>query len=272
MSNAVLRILTALVGAPLLLGLAYLGGWYFGVLVLGVALLAQAEVYGLMEQAGMQPWKAAGWLVGGLVALRSLVPGAVPVALVVLLGMLVWSPFSKGERPLLDLGGTVLGVVYPVVLFSFLTDLRLARGPSVGDLEAFYLTLTAFLLIWVTDTFAYYTGKSIGRRKLAPLISPKKTWEGAIGGALGAVVLAAVLKLTVLAFLAWPHVIALAVIGGVVGQIGDLAESRFKRSVGAKDSGTLLPGHGGLLDRFDAMILTVPCIYLYLVFVARVVA
>ena len=271
MSNAVLRILTALVGAPLLLGLAYLGDWYFGLLVLGIAVLAQAEVYGLMEQAGIQPWKVAGWLVGGLLALRSFVPVAWPVALGVLLGMLAWSPFSKGERPLHDLGGTVLGIVYPAFLFSFLTDLRLARGPAVGDLEAFYLTLTAFLLIWVTDTFAYYSGKSLGRHKLAPLISPKKTWEGALGGALGAVVLAVVLKLTVLGFLTWPHVVALAIIGGVVGQVGDLAESRLKRSVGAKDSGTLLPGHGGVLDRFDAMILTVPCIYMYLVFVAGVI-
>ncbi|HMB91293.1 MAG TPA: phosphatidate cytidylyltransferase, partial [Rhodothermales bacterium] len=111
---------------------------------------------------------------------------------------------------------------------------------------------------------AYYTGKSIGKTPLAPSISPKKTWEGAIGGGIGAVLAAVVLKLTLLGFLAWPHVIVMALICGVVSQVGDLMESRIKRSVGAKDSGTLLPGHGGMLDRFDAMILAVPLVFLYL--------
>ncbi len=270
MSNALLRILTAVVGAPLLLGLVYLGGWYFGVLVLVLGLLEQYEVYGLMEQAGVRPWKVAGLLLGVLLALRALVPFALPLALVGLLGVLAWSPFSKGEQPLSSLGGTVLGALYPTALLAFLTDLRLAQGPTVGDNEAFFLTSTVFLLIWATDILAYYTGKALGKHKLAPTISPKKTWEGAIGGALGAVAVAVVLKLTLIAFLAWPHVIALALICGVISQVGDLAESRFKRSVGVKDSGTILPGHGGVLDRFDAMVLAVPLAYLYLAYVARI--
>ncbi|MDX1546847.1 MAG: phosphatidate cytidylyltransferase, partial [Rhodothermales bacterium] len=145
-------------------------------------------------------------------------------------------------------------------------------GGALVDDAAFALTLTVFLLIWATDTFAYYVGKNLGRHKLAPLISPKKTWEGAVGGAVGALLVAVVLKLTLLAFLAWPHVVAMALICGIVSQIGDLAESRLKRSVGAKDSGTLLPGHGGLLDRFDALLLAVPLVYLYLAYVARLFA
>lgn len=272
MPNALLRILTALIGAPLLLGLLYLGGWYFGVLVLVLGLLAQHEVYGLMEKAAVHPWKVAGLMLGGLLALRALVPLAVPLALVVLLGVLAWSPFSKREEPLSSLGGTVLGALYPAALLAFLTDLRLAQGPAIGDAEAFYLTLTVFLLIWATDILAYYTGKTLGRRKLAPSISPKKTWEGSVGGALGAVGAAVALKLTLIDFLAWPHVVALALICGIISQIGDLAESRFKRSVGAKDSGTILPGHGGVLDRFDAMVLAAPLAYLYLAYVARIFA
>ncbi len=269
MPNALLRILTAVVGAPLLLGLVYLGGWYFGMLVLVLGLLAQHEVYGLMEQAGVRPWKVAGLVMGALLALRALVPWALPLALVGLLGVLAWSPFSKTEQPLSSLGGTVLGALYPTALLAFLTDLRLAQGPTVGDREAFLLTLTVFLLIWATDILAYYTGKAVGKHQLAPAISPKKTWEGSIGGALGAVGVAVALKLTLIAFLAWPHVIALALICGVVSQVGDLAESRFKRSVGVKDSGTILPGHGGVLDRFDAMVLAVPLAYLYLACIAH---
>ena len=270
MSNALLRILTAVIGAPLLLGLAYLGGWYFGVLVLVLGVLAQYEVYGMMEQGDVRPWKQAGLVLGAVLALRALMPYTIPLAVVGFLGLLAWSPFSKVEKPLSSLGGTVLGALYPTALLAFLTDLRLARGPSVGDLDAFYLTLTVLLLIWATDILAYYTGKAIGKHKLAPSVSPKKTWEGSAGGALGAVLVAVVLKLTLIGFLDWLHVVVLAVICGVVSQVGDLAESRFKRSVGVKDSGTMLPGHGGLLDRFDAALLAVPLAYLYLACVARI--
>ena len=270
MSNALKRILTAVVGAPLVLGLAYLGKGYFGVLVLALCLLAQWEVYGLAKAGGAQPFVAGGLAVGAVVALRGFWSPAVPLALLGLLALLAYSPFARSERPLQSLGATVLGVLYPTVLLSFLTDLRLARGGGVGDREAFYLTLSVFLLIWATDTLAYYTGRAIGKHKLAPLISPKKTWEGSVGGTVGAVLAAVALKFTLLGFLAWPHIIALALICGVVSQVGDLAESRLKRSVGVKDSGTFLPGHGGLLDRFDAMILSVPLVYLYLVFVAGV--
>jgi phosphatidate cytidylyltransferase len=179
-------------------------------------------------------------------------------------------PFLPGEKPLERLSGTVFGAVYPAALLAFLTDLRLGEGAGIGDLEAFYLTLTVFLLIWATDTLAYYTGKAIGRHKLAPAVSPKKTWEGSIGGAMGAIAVAVALKFTLIGFLAWPHVVVLALICGIISQLGDLAESRFKRAAGVKDSGTILPGHGGVLDRFDAMILAVPLVFLYLVYVARV--
>lgn len=270
-SNATLRILTALIGAPLLLGLVYLGGWPFGLLVVALAVLAQVEVYGLMKTAGLAPWTWAGLAIGALAALHPLWAPAVPLAVVGVLGVLAWSPFSARERPLFDLAATVFGVVYPSLLFAFLSALRLGGG-FVDDAGAFALTLSVFLLIWATDTFAYYVGKNLGRHKLAPLISPKKTWEGAVGGAVGALLVAVVLKLTVLAFLAWPHVVAMALICGIVSQVGDLAESRLKRSVGAKDSGTLLPGHGGLLDRFDALLLAVPLVYLYLAYVARLFA
>ena len=99
---------------------------------------------------------------------------------------------------------------------------------------------------------------------MAPELSPKKTWEGAVGGAMGAVLVAIALRVTILGALPWIHLVVIAVICGVVSQIGDLAESKIKRSVGAKDSGTLLPGHGGMLDRLDALILAAPLVFAYL--------
>ena len=127
--------------------------------------------------------------------------------------------------------------------------------------------MTLIVLIWVADTAAYYTGKSMGRHHLAPTISPKKTWEGSIGGVLGAFLAAAAVKLFVLEFLGWLDVGALALIGGAWSQVGDLVESTFKRAAGVKDSASILPGHGGILDRFDSLIVAAPLYYLYLSYV-----
>ena len=267
-SNAVLRVLTALVGAPIALGLAYLGGWPFAVLLLACAVLAQQELYGLLERSDVHPYRIAGALLGGLVAIRALVPQAVPLAVMGGVLLMMAGPFRRHRGSMLNnLAATALGVFYPVVFLTYLLDLR-QGSPLLTNFDAFSLTLSVFLLIWTTDTFAYITGRALGRRPLAPVISPKKTWEGAIGGAVSALILAAVLKGLVLDFMAWPHVIAFALICGVVSQLGDLAESQIKRSVGAKDSGTLLPGHGGMLDRFDAMTVAAPLVYLYLDHVA----
>lgn len=270
MTNNSLRIITGVIGAPLVLGLTYLGGWSFAVILAVAAIAAQYELYRLMELGGLRPQKVTGMVVGAFVALSPLLPWMLPLALIAILVIIGASPFRlKDKEPLHNLSATVFGVIYPTALLAFLLELRLARGVFVGDLEAFYLTMGVFLLIWATDTFAYFVGRSIGKHRLAPSVSPKKTWEGSAGGVLGAFIVAFVLKLTILPFLGWIDAIVLAVICGIVSQIGDLAESRLKRVVGAKDSGNVLPGHGGLLDRLDAMILSAPLVYLYLNYVAR---
>ena len=126
------------------------------------------------------------------------------------------------------------------------------------------MILLLLCLIWATDTGAYYTGKTFGKHKFAPSISPNKTWEGTLGGLALACVVAAAFKETLLPDLTWLDAGILALLGGGWGQMGDLFESAFKRSCGVKDSGTLLPGHGGVLDRFDSLIFTAPAYYLYL--------
>ena len=272
MSNNTLRILTALVGVPLVVAVAYVGGWPFALLVAAAALIAQHELYAMLDAGGLRPLRAFGFALGALLVLRALVPFALPLSVALVLALIAATPFIRqADYTPGSLAATVFGAVYPAALLAYLTDLRLARGPGVGDAEAFWLTLATLVLIWATDTFAYFVGRSFGRHPLAPAVSPKKTWEGALGGVAGAVVVAAAFKLTVLAFLPWLHVLAMAFFCGVVSQLGDLAESRMKRVVGVKDSGTILPGHGGLLDRFDAAILAAPCVYLYLVYVAGVI-
>ncbi len=271
MSTLSKRVLTALIGVPVLLGGAYLGGWIFAALMLAIALIGQQELYNMLARSGVQPFRLIGIAIGACFSVQALAPVTAGMSLALLLLLVAVLPFVAPERPLERLGGTLLGAFYPTALLMTLVELRVARSPHIGDLDAFYLVTALFLFIWVTDTAAYFVGKGIGRHKLAPAISPNKTWEGAIGGALGAVAVAIALKVTVLGFVPWGHLLVLAFICGVVSQLGDLAQSGLKRSVGVKDSGAILPGHGGVLDRFDAMILAAPLFLLYLRWIANLI-
>ena len=264
MSNLTQRILTALIAAPVAVGLTFLGGWFFGGFVLVVALLAQWDLYGFATAAGIRPLRSAGLVAGGLVVLKTLVPFAVPLAVTVLLVALVSELYRRGDRPLENVALTVFGVFYPALLGSYLVDLRLGSEPVIGEFEAFALTTTVLLAIWASDSFAYIVGRLVGKTPLFPRISPKKTVEGSVGGAPGAVAFVAALKLLWVPFLAWPDVVVLGLIAGALGQFGDLAESMFKRAVGVKDSGAYFPGHGGMLDRIDALLVAVPLVVLYL--------
>ena len=265
LSNATTRVLTALVGIPLVLGSVYLGGWVMGVLVALLALGAQDEFYRLSSAGDVTPHYGVGLALGALVALRALWPPLLDVALA---GAVIYTcalPFIADRAHLPAAFGTTLGgVLYPTALLTALTSLRVEAGLALPRAEAFWLTMSVFVAVWASDTLAYYAGRTFGKHPLAPRVSPKKTVEGALGGLIGAFAGVALLKVLALPSLAWPHAAVLALLGGAVSPLGDLAESRLKRSVGVKDSGTILPGHGGLLDRFDALIVAAPLAYLYL--------
>ena len=156
---------------------------------------------------------------------------------------------------------TVAGIVYAGFLTTYLAKLKLIDPHRVGDTVVIVL-----LVAWVADTGGYFAGRFLGKAKLYEAVSPKKTWAGAYGGLAGSVLGVAVLKLAVADWLTWVDVFAIAIPGGILGQMGDLAESLIKRSVGVKDSGALLPGHGGILDRIDAVLFIAPYVYTYLSF------
>jgi len=264
-SNNLRRILTAIIAAPLVLGLAYLGGGPFVVLVGGIGLVGQVELYRMARSSGAAPNYTGGLVLGALTIAALARPSLAPLALLWLVLFVVGAPFFlPQERFLTSFTTTLAAAVYPTGLLGSLVLIRGARSPTVDSQTAFWLVVLVFLLVWATDVFAYYVGKALGRTPLAPSISPNKTWEGTVGGLPAAVLVAVGLKVTVLGALAWPHVLALAAIGGGVSQVGDLMESQLKRSTGADDSSSLLPGHGGVLDRFDAMVVAAPLIYLYL--------
>lgn len=270
MSDLTRRILTALALAPIALALTWLGGWGFALLVGFAAVVSQFELYSLMRQADFRPLIVPGVVLGLLAALHPQVPWAQPVLVVGVVVLLTAFVFRKGESPLLDASGTVFGIFYPAFLLSFALTLREADGFPLMEGDGFWLMVTVLVGVWGADTFAYFAGHAFGKTKLLPAVSPKKTWEGAIGGLVGALAIVATFKIfTLPEALGWIDVVALGVCCGVAGPLGDLLVSRFKRSVGAKDTGNWLPGHGGLLDRLDATILAVPLATLYLDHVAQ---
>ncbi|MBL0218207.1 MAG: phosphatidate cytidylyltransferase [Myxococcales bacterium] len=154
---------------------------------------------------------------------------------------------------------TVAGIVYAGFLTTFLAKLKLIDPHHVGD-----TVIIVLLVAWIADTGGYFAGRFLGKAKLYEAVSPKKTWAGAYGGLAGSVLGVAVLKLGFADWLSWMDVFLIAIPGGILGQMGDLAESLIKRSVGVKDSGALLPGHGGILDRIDAVLFIAPYVYTYL--------
>jgi len=155
---------------------------------------------------------------------------------------------------------TVTGIAYAGFLTTYLAKLKLIDPRHGGD-----TVLIVLIVAWLADTGGYFAGRFLGKSRLYEAVSPKKTWAGAWGGLAGSLIGVAALKLISADWLAWSDVALLAIPGGILGQLGDLTESLIKRSVGVKDSGSLLPGHGGILDRIDAVLFIAPYTYAYLV-------
>ncbi|MGA2167119.1 MAG: phosphatidate cytidylyltransferase [Terracidiphilus sp.] len=263
------RILTALVLIPLVLVLVFLGPkWLITLVTAGVAVLAAWEYLGLAELGGAKPPRVA-----VVVAIAALFAGnfeypdqTAAIFGILSLGLLVYCTFrAPVERVMPDAAVCIFCMLYVGLTLIALPALREeTNGPS----------LVAFLLcvVWAGDTAALYVGSLWGRHKLAPALSPNKTWEGALGSVAGSLLaaggllgLAHQLEMWNSARLSYPddvwYWLVLAVVVNVAGQVGDLAESALKRSAGVKDSGNLLPGHGGVLDRIDALLLAAPVLW-----------
>ncbi len=267
------RIITALIGIPLALFLVHQGSFPYLAFIFLVIILALYEYRLVLRMGGKHVQAVPLFLFGIMLAAVSafdrsqarppggdnLIPLAITLAVI---GCFVWEIFSK-KRSLERISLTLLGIFFvswTLIHMFHLRDLR-----PYGE----YITYLMLVSVWIMDTAAYAAGSSFGKHKLAETISPKKTWEGAIAGFAGSIlsVLAAVWLFPQEAFLSFKSAVAIGCLIGVIGQLSDLAESVIKRAVGVKDSSGLLPGHGGVLDRFDSFILLAPALYYFFILV-----
>lgn len=257
------RWITGIVAVPVIYLLVSLGGPVFFLLIAVVSVLTLGEYYRIVFPPPAKGTRLLAWL--GLVAAPVIVwtayqgamerlPLILAVDLIVAAGLTL--PLFKTDRQAPYLAAKqALGLVYIPVLLSFLVVLRAADD---GTAWIFWL----LCIVAAGDTGAFYTGRHLGRHKLCPWVSPKKTIEGSIGGLAANVIMALLVKLLLLPALAALPSVVLALVIGIAGQVGDLFASEFKRAAGVKDSGTLLPGHGGFLDRLDALLFAAPLAYL----------
>lgn len=268
------RILTAIVGIPLAGVLIFWpNGWPFAAAMGLVSIVGCAEFYNGARKLGVRPVEWAGLLAVALFVVsartyeRSTIGAIFPAVLTVLLILSFCVEMVRRNRaPLINVGTTIFGAIYVGWLISHLVVLRGTSGTiQVGSVTAetgAWLVMFTFLCTWACDTGAYFMGRFYGKTKLAPNLSPNKTWEGAIGGFVATLLMAVIAGYII--HLPVFHALALGTIFGILSPLGDLSESAIKREVDIKDFGTIVPGHGGILDRFDSLLFTGPAAYYYI--------
>jgi phosphatidate cytidylyltransferase len=267
------RVLVALVGIPVVLWALYAGDAVLATLLAVFSALGAREFFRLAQRSGVQPLAPIGVVLAAVLPLLvhgeflgvfRLTPHLVTIGILTVLTLFVVSIWGRGVdgKPLLAVGATILGVLYVGATLSYAYALRYFVY-AIGDIAGMLVVMIPIVITWASDTGAYFTGRLIGGPKLIPSVSPAKTISGAVGGVALSLVAGELLvhfllrPYAQLAFSPW-GLVAFAVGISVVAQLGDLVESLLKRSAGVKDSGVLLPGHGGVLDRLDSLFFVLP--------------
>jgi phosphatidate cytidylyltransferase len=271
--NLVQRILVAVVAIPAVATIIWLGGWPLAGALALLGVLGTREVYDFARRQGIEPLARAGYIAAAAIPLLAYwakgselhwaEPALYLAALWLMLVMTVamWRRGPAG-RPLGAIAVTVFGTLYASGLLSFLIAIRHGGIAVVRPGPYFLLTLFPLVITWICDTAAMAAGSTLGGPKLAPILSPKKTHSGAVGGTLAGIATALAVGKFVLNRQGWHftdgQLLLFGLVVSVVAQIGDVAESLLKREVQVKDSSDLIPGHGGVLDRLDSLYFVIP--------------
>lgn len=268
MSNLFIRAIAGIVFSSLVIGSILLGPWALGALFFFFAMVGLIEFYQMVSiKSNDQPRTIFGFVLGvGLyVMVMFLAMDKIeswyfwllaPIVILLYIAELI----HLDKRAVDHVATTIMGLIYVVIPFSMINSLAFVQGEF-----NFELPLGFFIILWGNDTAAYFTGRLVGRTKLYEKVSPNKTWEGLIGGVSIAVAGGWVLSHYFDSLSATQWMIISAIIA-IFGNLGDLFESHLKRSYGVKDSGNIIPGHGGVLDRFDGLLLALPIVIFYLKF------
>ena len=267
------RNLINAIGIPLLLLIIMQGGIYFSIFILTASVVALGEFYTIMENKGAKPLRWMGmastvfiadyYYVQPLTSAHDILGG---VILIIILTC-IWELFSVKENSGLNISTTLSGILFISVLMCTAIDIR-----QFDHLMNTNLTLALITSVWVCDAAAFIIGTAFGEKKIFPEVSPNKSWVGSISGLAAAeiIMLGFYYQGWLGDYFTLNDAIALGFISGFFGQIGDFTESLLKRDAGLKDSGSLLAGHGGVLDRFDSLIFAMPVSYLYIHFVMHI--
>ena len=267
-ANFLTRTITALVFAVLMICAVLAGALYFAILMLLVFNLGMIEFYRIVDRSAGKTARLSGHITGSLIFslifaynFGLLAPEWLWVLPVLLITVFVVALFNFPEYKILTVGSTLSGIVLLALPLSLFASLAIPFKVA-ASLNGSEFVLIFLAILWIYDTSAYIIGSFIGKYKIYERISPGKTWEGAIGGLL---VIVAVIRVISALYpgLGLNHLLTISFIIIAGGTLGDLCESMIKRHAGVKDSGKMLPGHGGILDRFDAVLLSAPAVFLY---------
>ncbi len=261
------RVIVSIIAIPFILAACYFGGHYFLSFVVIVSIASFYEFNLLAKQKGAD----LNLFLGGIIIFGLLLNrltfffDQTDLIIVSSILLLTVELFRNKGSAILNLGATFLGIFYIGIFSSTLISIREFYSVSAdSNIFGAYLIISILASIWIGDSAAYYGGITLGRHKLFPRVSPKKSREGAIFGFIFSIGTMMLAKIFVLDFLSWKDVLIIGVIIGSVGQIGDLVESLLKRDAAVKDSSSIIPGHGGFFDRFDSLLFSSPAIWIYL--------
>lgn len=272
LSNAATRLIVAVLTIPAVLAAAYFGKILFLLFASGIGLISLYEFARFSKNKGINVNILPALLAVLVLCLNAYFVLLEPFKLIVVFILMIslLELFRNNGSAILNISGTLMGIFYMGLFSSLLIQIR-EFYPRIGDLylRGGLIIIAVFATIWICDSAAYYGGTALGKHKLFPRVSPKKSWEGSIFGFVFAVLTMVGAKFILLEFLSWQSIIIIGVIVGTVGQLGDLVESLMKRDAGVKDSSDIIPGHGGVFDRFDSLLLTAPVIFLYLSYMDR---